>query len=208
MTARRSPPDAAPQARPRCRAYQDGCPKRELCWPERRCLDGQREAPFSILDMSIGEILAYSPPAAPRPAPDDNAPGEDAAYQLAERLAGLVVTVHDGFEMDIERAAEMIRATFTPGMTDLMVPPESIDAFMEKHPLPDENILPMKRWRHKVRGTIYTEIGRAELQMSRDLVEGATLVIYRGEDGKLWARQEDEFEDGRFVAIETAKERG
>lgn len=58
-----------------------------------------------------------------------------------------------------------------------------------------------RRWRHVKRGTTYTEIGRAELQMSRDLVEGAFLVIYWGDDGKLLARQEDEFEDGRFEEV-------
>src|SRR5579875_2303715 len=55
------------------------------------------------------------------------------------------------------------------------------------------------RWRHKKRGTTYTEIGRASLQTATGSVsEPATLVIYRGEDGKLWAREEGEFEDGRF----------
>jgi hypothetical protein len=59
-----------------------------------------------------------------------------------------------------------------------------------------------KRWRHVKRGTVYEEIGRAELQIATlDLVDGSDLVIYRGEDGKLWARQEDEFLDGRFVEI-------
>ncbi|WP_394657635.1 hypothetical protein [uncultured Novosphingobium sp.] len=31
--------------------------------------------------------------------------------------------------------------------------------------------------------------------------EGDGLVIYRGEDGKLWARLADEFHDGRFEAL-------
>lgn len=55
-----------------------------------------------------------------------------------------------------------------------------------------------RRVRHKKRGTTYTVIGTAELQMATDLVDGAHLTIYRGEDGKWWARQEHEFEDGRF----------
>jgi hypothetical protein len=59
-----------------------------------------------------------------------------------------------------------------------------------------------RQWRHIKRGTLYTEIGRAELQIATlDLVDGSFLVIYRGEDGKLWARQEDEFEDGRFEEV-------
>ena len=60
---------------------------------------------------------------------------------------------------------------------------------------------PGQRWRHKKRGTVYTEIGTAELQMATDLVDGSFLTIYQGDDGKLWARQEDEFHDGRFETV-------
>lgn len=60
------------------------------------------------------------------------------------------------------------------------------------------------RWRHVKRGTFYTEIGRAELQMAADVVDGSELVIYRGNDGKWWARQEDEFYDGRFIVAPPA----
>lgn len=57
-------------------------------------------------------------------------------------------------------------------------------------------------WRHKKRGTIYTEIGRAELQVAKVAPdEGCMLVIYRGDDGKLWAREDTEFEDGRFELL-------
>lgn len=52
------------------------------------------------------------------------------------------------------------------------------------------------RWRHVKRRTTYTEICRAELQGGRPIVEGEHVVIYLGEDGKYWARQEDEFEAG------------
>jgi hypothetical protein len=59
-----------------------------------------------------------------------------------------------------------------------------------------------RKWRHIKRGTLYTEIGRAELQIVNwNVVKGSRLVIYRGEDGKLWARQEDEFEDGQFEEV-------
>lgn len=55
------------------------------------------------------------------------------------------------------------------------------------------------RYRHVKRGTIYQVVGEASLQIATyDLVDGSNLVIYRGEDGKLWAREHGEFHDGRF----------
>lgn len=74
---------------------------------------------------------------------------------------------------------------------------EALEAALAKH----TGSLP--RWRHVRRGTEYTEIGRAELQVATDLpIDGEDLVIYRGGDGKLWVRAEYEFEDGRFERIE------
>ena len=61
-----------------------------------------------------------------------------------------------------------------------------------------------RRWRHVKRGTIYTEVCRAELQAATsNPAEGHSLVIYRGEDGKMWARAAGEFTDGRFVEVMT-----
>ena len=62
------------------------------------------------------------------------------------------------------------------------------------------------RWWHVKRGTTYEEVGRAELQksgVSYTLIEGDKLVIYRGQDGKLWARDAQEFDDGRFARLAT-----
>jgi len=54
-------------------------------------------------------------------------------------------------------------------------------------------------YRHKKRGTLYTVIGRASMQCSDPAsIEGMELVVYQGEDGKLWARRPAEFYDGRF----------
>lgn len=61
-------------------------------------------------------------------------------------------------------------------------------------------------YQHKARGTLYEVLGDAELQMApgTPIEEGWKLVIYRGQDGKLWARPSDEFHDGRFVGVDTA----
>jgi hypothetical protein len=76
----------------------------------------------------------------------------------------------------------------------------------------------MDRVRHVKRGSEYEVLHRGvELQVSTHrrmrsdstawegqmtaLREGARLVVYRGEDGKLWAREEAEFGDGRFEPV-------
>jgi hypothetical protein len=57
-------------------------------------------------------------------------------------------------------------------------------------------------WRHKKRGTVYEVVGLAELQSSTGRPEdGSFLVLYKGEDGKLWAREQSEFQDGRFEIL-------
>jgi hypothetical protein len=56
-------------------------------------------------------------------------------------------------------------------------------------------------YRHKQRGGAYTVVGRASLQTSRPIEDDQELVVYRGEDGRLWARPFNEFCDGRFERI-------
>lgn len=64
-----------------------------------------------------------------------------------------------------------------------------------------------ERVRHKQRGTEYEVLGVAELQLaSAPVLEGSKLAIYRGEDGRLWAREVGEFRDGRFETITPAPE--
>jgi hypothetical protein len=58
--------------------------------------------------------------------------------------------------------------------------------------------------RHINRGTLYRVLGEAELQTSiraLHLVKGDTLTVYQGEDGKLWIRDTEEFNDGRFEKV-------
>jgi hypothetical protein len=59
------------------------------------------------------------------------------------------------------------------------------------------------RWKHKKRGTVYTEIGRGGLQSAdtAKLDDGDVMVVYQGEDGEIWIRAEYEFLDGRFEAL-------
>lgn len=59
------------------------------------------------------------------------------------------------------------------------------------------------RYRHKARGTQYVIVGSAELQAAEPVEEGAILTVYRGDDGKLWARRAREFGDGRFERLDT-----
>jgi hypothetical protein len=66
-------------------------------------------------------------------------------------------------------------------------------------PSPDDPQPP--RWRHVERGTVYTEVGRAEM-LSVATWGGDRLVIFRSESGVLMARLEREFDDGRFVRVE------
>jgi hypothetical protein len=68
---------------------------------------------------------------------------------------------------------------------------------------PAHNDVGVEHYRHKVRGTTYEIVGVAELQDAggQGRCEGAQLVIYRGPNGIMWAREKSEFHDGRFEKI-------
>jgi hypothetical protein len=58
------------------------------------------------------------------------------------------------------------------------------------------------RYRHVKRGTVYEVLGKGRLQCAANAaLDDSEVVIYRGNDGKLWARGVDEFYDGRFEPI-------
>lgn len=59
-----------------------------------------------------------------------------------------------------------------------------------------------ERVRHVRRGTTYTVVGTGTYQSSDPGYDGSSVVIYRGEDGRLWVRVECSFMDGRFVREE------
>ena len=57
------------------------------------------------------------------------------------------------------------------------------------------------RWRHRKRGSVYTQVGVASVQSTVPIGEPDDLLIYRGEDGRLWARPLREFLE-RFDPVE------
>lgn len=58
--------------------------------------------------------------------------------------------------------------------------------------------------RHVKRGTMYQVLDEVDLQTEKPLSDYAVLTLYRGEDGRLWARPTSEFNDGRFAALSPA----
>lgn len=57
------------------------------------------------------------------------------------------------------------------------------------------------KWRHKKRGSTYTEIARATFQCTGSSLDEEPVVIYQAADGDFWVRLVAEFEDGRFERI-------
>lgn len=57
-------------------------------------------------------------------------------------------------------------------------------------------------WCHVRSGGVYERLGTGLIQSEEPLRDMEAVVIYRGADGNLWARREDEFNDGRFVPIQ------
>ena len=66
--------------------------------------------------------------------------------------------------------------------------------------MPTATRLPMTV-KHKRRGTTYEVVGDASVQASMPIHEGDHIVVYRGQDGALWARPYKEFHDGRFEPV-------
>jgi len=55
--------------------------------------------------------------------------------------------------------------------------------------------------RHKKRGTKYQYKGAAYIQTEDPLLDNDLVAVYVGENGQLWVRPMEEFEDGRFKEL-------
>ncbi|PYE86890.1 DUF1653 domain-containing protein [Phyllobacterium leguminum] len=55
---------------------------------------------------------------------------------------------------------------------------------------------------HRKRGSTYQVTGIALVQTDSGLRDMDAVVLYRGEDGRLWVRGVEEFIDGRFEPID------
>lgn len=57
--------------------------------------------------------------------------------------------------------------------------------------------------RHLKRGSEYVMIGQGSLQNAREVIlkEGDSMSVYLDDDGDLWVRATEEFNDGRFETI-------
>lgn len=55
-------------------------------------------------------------------------------------------------------------------------------------------------WTHNVRGGEYRMIGTGKLQTDKPLQDMAEVVLYQGEDGRLWVRAADEW-GSRFKRV-------
>lgn len=63
-------------------------------------------------------------------------------------------------------------------------------------------IVPGRRFRHKKRGTTYTEIARGTMQASGDWDMQPVVIYVADADQSIWVRPAAEFEDGRFEPVE------
>lgn len=104
------------------------------------------------------------------------------------------------WEYHEDEAWQYCSAKYTPPREAISEP---LGVIVASPPVSDASREALARWKHKKRGTTYNEIGRGRLQSNDPggLTDLEVMVIYQGEDGNLWVRDQTEFEDGRFERL-------
>lgn len=92
---------------------------------------------------------------------------------------------------------------FTPYSNEWGSYPLGVDVYLRDEDLEGVETMsfPVTRWHHVSRNSDYKSLGVASVQTSTPIVEGDSVMVYVGEDGKLWVRPESEFNDGRFQKL-------
>ncbi|MFG1246748.1 hypothetical protein [Xanthobacter flavus] len=187
-------------------------------WPENPDDDGRREGGYVKLVPSYlqakfrdvarrllrGRTLAHT--AAPQQSSKLTWSGGESMTQATPSGAGYVIELFNDGIYGLRRHGEGISLHATEAAAKA-----AAQADYERLSL--SALGPSPTHRHVKRGSEYRVIGEAEAQVStgdyrpdwtieRRIADGDRLTVYQGADGKLWARFSDEFNDGRFVAIE------
>lgn len=125
--------------------------------------------------------------------------GAPAAPQVAAAPAGhKLVPMEITEEMHAAAVRTIVRCT---GNSDF--PPRVWRAMLAAAP---EVAAPAEQYTHWKAGGTYTKIGEGSMQSDIPLPDMSRVVIYQGDDGKLWVRCFHEFR-GRFNLIETDADR-
>jgi hypothetical protein len=92
---------------------------------------------------------------------------------------------------------------FTPYFNEWETYPLGLGVYLRDEDLEGVETVsfPVTRWHHISRNSDYKALGVASVQAGVPIVEGDSVMVYVGEDGKLWVRPEYEFNDGRFQKI-------
>ncbi|WP_354453582.1 DUF1653 domain-containing protein [Methylobacterium sp. 1030] len=69
---------------------------------------------------------------------------------------------------------------------------------MNDHEQSNASVVTGCLYRHRKRGSTYRIVGEANLQTSAPVGDNERLVVYQGDDGRIWVRPANEFFDGRF----------
>jgi hypothetical protein len=129
--------------------------------------------------------------------------------ELDGRAGGVATTLtgHRAFKSDVPLYVVPPPAPYAPGPIVAYMIDAGVQQRLAFAPLPGsfENIeltyrTETMKYRHKVTKGEYSMVGTAKLQTGPPLTDMAEVVVYRGEDGRLWVRRAEEFDD-RFERV-------